>query len=92
MNRNMEMATGCDAEVEAATQKQTRPLGDKPFIALSQPATQQLHGQLLSLSSNSKQVIAANSGHYVMVDRPDAVTGAIREVVEVAQNHTRLER
>jgi pimeloyl-ACP methyl ester carboxylesterase len=92
MNRNMEMTTGCEAEVAAATQNQARPLGDTPFIAISQPAMQQLHAQLLALSSNSKQVIAANSGHYVMVDRPDAVIGAIREVVEAAQNHTKLEQ
>jgi pimeloyl-ACP methyl ester carboxylesterase len=92
MNRNTEMVSECSAEVKAATQNQASPLGDKPFIALSQPATKQLHTQLLALSSNSKQVVAANSGHYVMVDRPDAVIGAIREVVEAVRNHAKLEK
>jgi pimeloyl-ACP methyl ester carboxylesterase len=92
MNRNIEMVTECGAEVEAATQNQANPLGDKPFIALSQPATKQLHTELLALSLNSKQVVAANSGHFVMVDRPDVVIGAIREVVEAARSGTKLKK
>jgi pimeloyl-ACP methyl ester carboxylesterase len=92
MKRNVEMLTECGAEVEAATQNQASPLGDKPFIALSQPGARQQHTQLLALSLNSKQVVAANSGHYVMIDRPDVVIGAIREVVQAAQDHTKLKK
>jgi pimeloyl-ACP methyl ester carboxylesterase len=90
MKRNFEMAGECSRDVEAATANVVNPLGDKPFIALSHSLAQELHTQLLSLSTNGRQVIAGNSGHYVMVDRPDAVIGAIREVVEAARNHTGL--
>jgi len=90
MKKNAETATACAAEVAAATQNQTSPLRDKPFIAVSAPGSSPLHTRLLDLSFNSKQVVAANSDHYVMVDRPDVVIDAIREVVEAAQNHTSL--
>ena len=92
MDKNLQIATECSTQVDSATKNQASPLGDKPFIAISGQATQLLHVQLLSLSSNSKQLIAAHTGHYVMVDRPDVVIGAIREVIEAAQNHTKLKR
>lgn len=44
-----------------------------------------MHRELLGLSTNSKQVTAENSGHYIMIDRPDAVVASIREVVEAAR-------
>lgn len=90
MERNLQMVTECTSEVGAATKNQASPLGDKPLIALSQPASKALHTELLALSLDSKQVVAADSGHYVMIDRPDVVISAIREVVEAAQNHTKL--
>jgi hypothetical protein len=36
--------------------------------------------QLKHLSSQSMRIIARNSGHYIMVDRPDVVLQAIRIV------------
>jgi pimeloyl-ACP methyl ester carboxylesterase len=92
MDRNSQIATECSTQVDSATKNQASPLGEKPFIAISGQATQSLHAQRLSLSSNSKQLVAAHTGHYVMVDRPDVVIGGIREVVEAAQNHTKLKR
>jgi len=90
MKRNSQMVTECTSEVGVATKNQASPLGDKPLILLSQPATRALHTELLALSLDSKQVVAANSGHYVMIDRPDVVIRAIHEVVEAAQNHAKL--
>jgi pimeloyl-ACP methyl ester carboxylesterase len=91
MKRNLQITRECIGDVDLATQNRANPMGAKPLIVVSAQATEFLHA-LLGISSNSKQVIAANSGHYVMVDRPDVVIGAIREVVEAAKNHTKLSR
>ncbi len=91
MSRNTQILTGCATDVEAAARNTATPLGGKPLIAVSSPASRQLHAKLLALSSNSKQTIAENSGHYVMIDRPDVVIEAIREVVDAARKHARLE-
>jgi pimeloyl-ACP methyl ester carboxylesterase len=40
-----------------------------------------LQARMRLLSKNSKQVLVSNSGHYVQLDRPDAVIAAIRETV-----------
>jgi hypothetical protein len=47
-------------------------------------------GKVPRILTNSKEVLADNSGHYVMVDRPDLVISAIRDVVESARHHTKL--
>ena len=78
--------------MKAATQNRATPLGDKPLIALSSAMAKQLHAELLPLSSNSKQEIAENSGHYVMIDRPDAVIAAIGEVVMAVRTHSKLKK
>jgi pimeloyl-ACP methyl ester carboxylesterase len=49
-----------------------------------------LQERMRLLSRNSKQVLVPNSGHYVQVDRPDAVIAAIREVVTAVRSATRL--
>lgn len=45
---------------------------------------------LVHRSSNSKLVIAENSGHYVTFDRPDVVIEAIRQVAAAAHTGQRL--
>ncbi len=92
MSRNVRMLSECDADVSTATQNRTAPLGSKPFIALSTQASEELHKDLLKLSTSSKQVTAENSGHYIMIDRPDAVIAAIRDVVEAARTHVALKK
>jgi pimeloyl-ACP methyl ester carboxylesterase len=94
MERNREMNPECVSDAEAASRNQTTPLDNKPLIVLSgsfslQPYAE-LQRKLLSLSLNSKHVVAENSAHQIMVDRPDVVISAIRNVVEAAQNHTKL--
>ena len=83
MRRNLEIAGACDADVKTATAAQAHPLGGKPLIdvAASRPGPL----DLTSLSSNSKQVIVAGSGHFVMIDRPELVIAAILEVVQAAR-------
>lgn len=41
----------------------------------------ELQGTLLTLSSNSKQVIAAKSGHYIQTTEPELVIEAIRDLL-----------
>jgi pimeloyl-ACP methyl ester carboxylesterase len=91
MERNGAMVPECASEVEAASRNQTSPFDDKPLIVLSTSMSpRELQSKLLSLSLNSKAVLAENSSHYIMVDRPDVVISAIHEVVEASQNHTKL--
>ncbi len=58
---------------------------DFPLIILTaedaNPEERQQQTDLLRLSRNSKQLIAAHSGHFVQLDRPDLVTDAIRQVL-----------
>jgi len=42
----------------------------------------------LSLSSNSKQILARNSSEYIQFDEPDTVINAIREVYDQARRPT----
>ena len=89
MERNSTMIPECFSEVALASRNQTRPLDNKPLIVLTTPSNA---SQLASLSSNGKQVVVANSSHYIMVDRPDVVISAIHEVVEAVQDHTTLKQ
>ncbi|MGB7728500.1 MAG: hypothetical protein WBL50_10735 [Candidatus Acidiferrum sp.] len=49
-----------------------------------------LQKTLLSLSSNSKEMLADKSGHFVIIDRPDVVIDAIGQVVQSARNKNPL--
>lgn len=94
MQRNVEMVPECSSDVETASQNKVAPFSDKPMIVLRTdttiPGYEDLQKSLLALSTNSKQVLAENSGHHIMVDRPDLVISAIRDVKEAAQHHTKL--
>ena len=45
-----------------------------------------LQSELVALSSDSKQIIAEQSGHHIEYDQPDLVIDAIREMVTAIQN------
>ena len=45
-----------------------------------------LQSELVALSSDSKQIIAEQSGHHIEYDQPDLVIDAIREMVAAIQN------
>lgn len=79
------MVKDCDSRIERLSGKQSHPLGDMPLIviATSNPGRgyTQLQTNLLKLSRDSRQIIAQNSSHMVLIDRPDVIIGAIRELV-----------
>ena len=54
------------------------------------PEYAKLQADRLSLSENSKQIVAEKSGHFIILDKPDAVIDGIKRVVESVRNRTKL--
>jgi hypothetical protein len=54
------------------------------------PEYLQLQKELLSLSQNSKEIIAEKSTPFIIIDRPDMVIEAIRQVVQAVRNNAKL--
>jgi hypothetical protein len=54
------------------------------------PGYGKLQSEILSLSLNSKQLIAERSFHSVEIDEPDIGISGIRRVVEAVQDHTNV--
>jgi pimeloyl-ACP methyl ester carboxylesterase len=55
---------------------------------LDKPASEawsEMQKELVQLSTRGTQVIAKNSGHYIQLDRPDAVVEGIRKVMDQAR-------
>lgn len=72
-----------DSLAQAAT---VTSFGDLPVIVLTgaldqSPGWQTMQAELLELSSNSRQVLAENSGHNIQIDQPEAAVAAILEMV-----------
>jgi pimeloyl-ACP methyl ester carboxylesterase len=84
-----EAAEECLSAVNAAAHGRGDPLGDMPLVVISTvphpPAYEKLQQELLSLSRNSKRLIAEKSFHAVTIDQPEVVVRAIREVVEAVR-------
>ncbi len=64
-------------------------LGDLPLVVLSgdhhvPPYTD--WRDLAQLSSQARQLVVADSGHWIHLDRPEIATQAIREVVAAARS------
>jgi pimeloyl-ACP methyl ester carboxylesterase len=92
---NHEIMPGCIAAADAISNERPQPLGDKPLIDISTdenlgPEYVKLQNALLSLSQNSKQIVAAKSGHFIIIDRPDVVIDAISQVVRSVRNNAKL--
>jgi len=102
---DLDMLLDCIAQADAASADRTHPLGDKPLVDVSAgnlppvppPMAEkqaskyaELQTKLLSLSTNSKQIVAENSGHFIIIDRPDAVIDAIGQVVHSVRNNSKL--
>jgi pimeloyl-ACP methyl ester carboxylesterase len=49
-----------------------------------------LQANLARLSSNSAQVVAENSGHFIQEDAPGLVVAAVREAVEAVRQRGRV--
>ena len=60
---------------------------------LDKPASEawsEMQKELVQLSTRGTQVIAKNSGHYIQLDRPDAVVEGIRKVMDQARRGSDL--
>jgi len=95
LQANHEMMPECVAQADAITKDHSHSLGDKPLVDVSTdealgPDYVKLQTELLSLSQNSKQIIAEKSGHFVIIDRPDVVIDAIRQAVQSIRNKDKL--
>ena len=95
LGANAEMMPECVAQADAISKEHSHPLGDKPLVDVSTdeirtPDYIKLQTDLLSLSQNSKQIIAEKSGHFVIIDRPDVVVDAIQQVVQSVRNNSKL--
>jgi pimeloyl-ACP methyl ester carboxylesterase len=78
-------------------------MGDKPLIVLShgrnvpgwspENTTRWEQGQakLLTLSTNSVRIVGEKSGHNIYMDQPKLVIASIRQVVEAARTHGRVD-
>ena len=71
------------------------PARDKPLVDVSTdefrtPEYDEFQTKLLSLSQNSKQIVAAKGGHFIIIDRPDVVIDAISQVVRSVRNNAKL--
>jgi len=95
LRTNMETSQECTAEADAILKEHIHPLGDKPLVDVSTdefrtPEYDEFQTKLLSLSQNSKQIVAAKSGHFIIIDRPDVVIDAISQVVRSVRNNAKL--
>jgi hypothetical protein len=81
-------------EADALTKKHPQLLGDKPLVNVSTDVRVadyvKLQADLLRLSKNSKEIVAQNSTHFVIIDRPDVVVDAIKQAVQSIRPHTPL--
>ena len=62
----------------------TSPVEERRFLR-EQEVWIRIQADLTRLSTRSKQVVVRDARHTIHYDRPDAVIGAVREVVEEAR-------
>jgi pimeloyl-ACP methyl ester carboxylesterase len=101
----MDMLLNCVAQADGIIKDQSHLLGNKPLVDVSAGTTpplpppvveqwrikyEELQTKLLSLSGNSKRLVAENSGHFIIIDRPDVVIDAISQVVRSVGANTKL--
>jgi pimeloyl-ACP methyl ester carboxylesterase len=92
LQANHEMMPQCFTDADAIVAKHDHPLGDNPVVDVDTPSSAgaEVQKTLLSLSRNSKELLAEKSGHFIIIDRPDVVVNAIDQVVRSARNKTAL--
>jgi hypothetical protein len=87
----------CLSQLEKTTQLRPDPLGNMPLAVVSNGVFQasrdyrKLQDQLLALSHNSGELIAAKSGHAIQLDEPEVIVTAIREVVKAVRDRSSLQ-
>lgn len=84
----------CREAVENTRGKLASPLGNRPLIVIStdntSPGYAELQAGLLGLSRNSVSRVAHGSSHMIIIDSPEVVVQAIRDVVTAVRNHSAL--
>lgn len=88
-------AQQCFSELASVTKEHEHSLRDKPLVDVStdedrDPDYVEFQNNLLSLSRNSKEIIAVGSSHYVIIDRPDAVIDATNQVLRSVRTRSKL--
>lgn len=99
------MLLDCIAQADAISKDQSHPHGDKPLVdvtagtppPLPPPVVEkwrmqyeELQTKVLALSEDSKRLVAENSGHFIIIDRPDVVIYAINQVVRSVRIASKL--
>jgi hypothetical protein len=67
LQSNGQIVPECMAEADAIAKERSHPLVDVSINEYRSPKYVQLQAELLSLSQNSKQIIAENSGHFIIL-------------------------
>ncbi len=87
------LAEQCADLLNQLTGQQPFPLAAKPLVIISTenetPGYQLLQKKLLSLSRNSKQIVAHRSSHAVIINQPEIVVEGIRQVANAIRNGRR---
>jgi pimeloyl-ACP methyl ester carboxylesterase len=93
------------AEMYANRKTIDHPLRDIPLIVLTRGKREypdndlgkkldeerkRMQLDLVSLSTNSRQIVATTSGHHIHLDDPQLVVDAIRQVLDAAHGHKNL--
>ena len=89
MDRNREVVTGCTAEVQSAGRGDSPELGDKPLVVLNSPALSANSEPLAHLSTKGRSIVVSDTGHFIMIDQPQAVIAAILQVLSEAQERAK---
>ncbi len=92
---NVEVVQQCLSEAASIDKEHLHPLGDRPLVDVSTDEDRnsdyvEFQTKLLSLSQNSKEIIAARSSHYVIIDRPGAVIDATSQVLRSVRTNSKL--
>lgn len=86
-----ELAAICFSEIKLL-EKRPFPLGNRPLAVVStlydSPRYSELQAKLLTLSRNSKQLVAHDSSHMVIIDQPEIVIQAIQGVISAVNERS----
>ena len=85
------LASECARLLERETGLLPFPFDRRPLVIVSTPnrvaGYENLQKRLMALSRNSKRVQADRSSHMVLIDQPEVIVAAIREVVMGIRDH-----
>jgi pimeloyl-ACP methyl ester carboxylesterase len=68
--------------ISSDRQKLFEKINDKKKLDINKRVLKEMDEDILSLSTNSKQIIAVNSGHYIQLEASELATEVIREMIE----------